>query len=235
MGARADPRRRARLGDTATSGTRSTRAASARTSTSGRPGARLRCAPLRAREDIGLIAQKILQRAGSSAMLENDALSTSAQPWPRNVRELRTCSCARPLAQENVVRRGDVAGEGEGFAARPRRNPSTCRARSPSRRTARSSASSAPTRAPDEARRGNLSAGAREADLARHHLRDLLKKRGLGRLARGRMIASGRSPLRSGRDRRRARRRRAGGHGGTAHADASEADVAQARELSSKP
>jgi len=140
--------------------------------------------PLRQRlEDLPLICAKLLARAGSDAMIDVEALEhLSSMPWPGNVRELNNVLLrASALAQDGVIRRQDVAGEGEGFRG------------TADERTALDLSGTfgdAKDRAIERFERaylallmkrcqGNLSAAARQADVARHHLRDLLKKRGL--------------------------------------------------------
>jgi DNA-binding NtrC family response regulator len=140
--------------------------------------------PLRQRvEDLPLIAAKLLARAGSDVMIDVEALEhLSAMPWPGNVRELNNVLLrASAMAQGGVIRRQDVAGEGEGFRG-------TADERSPLDLSGKFG--EAKDRAIERFERaylallmkrcqGNLSAAARQADVARHHLRDLLKKRGL--------------------------------------------------------
>jgi len=140
--------------------------------------------PLRQRaEDLPLICAKLLARAGSDAMIDVEALEhLSAMPWPGNVRELNNVLLrAAALAQDGVIRRQDVAGEGEGFRG-------TADERTPLDLSG--TFGEAKDRAIERFERaylallmkrcqGNLSAAARQADVARHHLRDLLKKRGL--------------------------------------------------------
>lgn len=140
--------------------------------------------PLRQRlEDLSIICAKLLARSGSDAMIDVEALDhLSSMPWPGNVRELNNVLLrASALAQDGVIRRADVAGEGEGFRG------------TGEERTAldlSGTFSQAKDRAIERFERaylmllmkrcqGNLSAASRQADVARHHLRDLLKKRGL--------------------------------------------------------
>ncbi|WP_146647802.1 sigma 54-interacting transcriptional regulator [Labilithrix luteola] len=140
--------------------------------------------PLRQRaEDLGLLCAKLLARANSSAMIDVDALERlSTMSWPGNVRELNNVLLrASALAQDGVIRSQDVAGEGDGFrGTEGERNALDLSGRF----------SEAKERAIERFERaylallmkrcqGNLSAASREADVARHHLRDLLKKRGL--------------------------------------------------------
>ena len=141
-------------------------------------------APLRQRvEDLPLICATLLARAGSDLMIDVDALDhLSSMPWPGNVRELNNVLLrASAMAQDGIIRRQDVAGEGEGFRG-------TVEERTPLDLSG--TFGDAKDRAIDRFERaylallmkrcqGNLSAAARQADVARHHLRDLLKKRGL--------------------------------------------------------
>ncbi|MBX3227272.1 MAG: sigma 54-dependent Fis family transcriptional regulator [Labilithrix sp.] len=140
--------------------------------------------PLRQRkEDFPLICAKLLARAGSDVMIDVDALELFASlPWPGNVRELNNALLrAAAIAQGGVIRRGDFAGEGNGFRG-------TASERDPLDLSGTFSV--AKDRAIErfekayltllmKSCRGNLSAASRQADIARHHLRDLLKKRGL--------------------------------------------------------
>jgi DNA-binding NtrC family response regulator len=144
--------------------------------------------PLRDRtEDIPLLCERLLASMpgpkGELPRIEPDAIEfLRAQPWPGNVRELRNVlSRASAMAQDGVIRRADVAGEGFGFrGTRQERDAldlsgtfSVAKERSVERFEA------AYLAALMKRCSGNLSRAAREADLARHHLRDLLKKRGL--------------------------------------------------------
>ena len=79
---------------------------------------RVHVPPLRDRlEDIPLRAWRILSELGSEVMIEASALEhLAAQAWPGNVRELKNVLIrAAALAQDGVIRRKDVAGEGLGF------------------------------------------------------------------------------------------------------------------------
>ncbi len=144
--------------------------------------------PLRDRtEDVPLLCERLLASLagpkGETVRLEPDAVEfLRAQPWPGNVRELRNVlSRASAMAQDGVIRRADVAGEGFGFrGTRQERDAldlsgtfSDAKDRSIERFEAAYLAALMKRCA------GNLSRASREADLARHHLRDLLKKRGL--------------------------------------------------------
>jgi DNA-binding NtrC family response regulator len=147
---------------------------------------RVLLAPLRDRpEDIPVLCQKLLSRVaeGADVLLEASALShLQAQPWPGNVRELRNVLArAAALATGGVIRREDVAGEGFGF--RGTREERSALDLSGEFTLAKERAierfESAYLGALMKRCGGNLSLAAREADLARHHLRELLKKRGL--------------------------------------------------------
>jgi DNA-binding NtrC family response regulator len=140
--------------------------------------------PLRQRkEDLPLVCAKLLARAGIGAMIDVEALDhLASMPWPGNVRELDNALLrAAAVARDGVIRRQDVAGEGEGFRG-------TAGERAPLDLSG--TFAQAKERAIERFEKayltllmrgsqGNLSAAARQADVARHHLRDLLKKRGL--------------------------------------------------------
>ncbi len=140
--------------------------------------------PLRQRrDDMPIICAKLLARAGSETMIDVDALEMLAtMPWPGNLRELNNALLrAAATAQSGVIRRDDLAGEGNGFRG-------TASEREPLDLSG--TFSDAKDRAIErfekayltllmKSCRGNLSAASRQADIARHHLRDLLKKRGL--------------------------------------------------------
>jgi DNA-binding NtrC family response regulator len=144
--------------------------------------------PLRDRpEDVPLLCQKLLQQmtesGGEPISVEATALGQlQAQPWPGNVRELRNVLArAAALATGGTIRRADVAGEGFGF--RGTRGERSALDLSGTFAAAKDRAlerfESAYLAALMKRAAGNLSLAAREADVARHHLRDLLKKRGL--------------------------------------------------------
>ena len=151
-------------------------------------GVRITLPPLRDRpEDIPLLSRAILARSGSEAMIEREALDYLAeQPWPGNVRELANAlHRGAALTDDGIIRRGDVSGEGFGARAD---------AAQPSHVVGTFAEAKEHTIARFERDylavlmrrcRGNLSRAAREADVARHHLRDLLKKRGLYGLDHG--------------------------------------------------
>ncbi len=143
--------------------------------------------PLRDRlEDIPLICQKLLARVAEgdeTLFIDAGALAhLGAQQWPGNVRELRNVLArAAALCSGGVIKRADVAGEGFGF--RGTREERSAMDLSGTFAAAKERAierfESAYLSALLRRCQGNLSRAAREADLARHHLRDLLKKRGL--------------------------------------------------------
>jgi DNA-binding NtrC family response regulator len=144
--------------------------------------------PLRDRlEDIPILCQKLLTSLPGQrdvpVLIEQGALDFLAtQPWPGNVRELRNVLArAAAMAQDGIVRRHDVAGEGFGFRGtrqeREALDLSGTFAGAKERSIERFE--SAYLAALMKRCGGNLSLAAREADVARHHLRDLLRKRGL--------------------------------------------------------
>jgi DNA-binding NtrC family response regulator len=143
--------------------------------------------PLRDRlEDIPVLCQKLLADCGEgdeSTAIDDAALAQlAAQPWPGNVRELRNVLArATALCTGAVIQRADVAGEGYGF--RGTREERSVLDLSGTFATAKERAierfESAYLAALVRRCHGNLSRAAREADVARNHLRDLLKRRGL--------------------------------------------------------
>jgi DNA-binding NtrC family response regulator len=144
--------------------------------------------PLRDRtEDIPVLCQKLLASTHADrdmpVLIEKGALDFMAtQPWPGNIRELRNVLArAAALAREGIVRRSEVAGEGFGFrGTRLERDAlDLSGAFVAAKERAIERFESAYLAALMKRCGGNLSHAAREADLVRHHLRDLLKKRGL--------------------------------------------------------
>jgi DNA-binding NtrC family response regulator len=143
--------------------------------------------PLRDRlEDMPILCRKLLvslQEGSEPTAIEESALAhLAAQPWPGNVRELRNVLArATALCGSGVIRRSDVAGEGFGF--RGTREERSVLDLSGTFATAKERAivrfESAYLAALVRKCEGNLSRAAREADIARNHLRDLLKRRGL--------------------------------------------------------
>jgi DNA-binding NtrC family response regulator len=142
--------------------------------------------PLRDRlEDIAFLHRSLLEsmKIERPPVFETDALEfLAAQPWPGNVRELRNVlSRAVALAHDGTVRRSDLAGEGLGFRGtrleREALDLSGTFAEAKERATERFEA--AYLHGLMSRSKGNLSLASRSADLARNHLRELLKKRGL--------------------------------------------------------
>jgi DNA-binding NtrC family response regulator len=142
--------------------------------------------PLRDRlEDIPILCRKLLASiAGDRDLLIEQAalVHLAAQPWPGNVRELRNVLArAAALCTDGVIKRSDVAGEGFGFrGTREERQALDLSGKFvEAKDRAIGRFESAYLSALMKRCNGNLSMASREADLARHHLRDLLKKRGL--------------------------------------------------------
>ncbi len=136
-------------------------------------------------EDIPLLCQALLSAIDRTASIMIDAAAMQhlrEQPWPGNVRELRNVLArSSALSSGGIITRHDVAGEGSGFRGTPdERAPIDLAAKfaeakdSAIDRFERTYLAALMRRCD-----GNVSRAAREADLARHHLRDLLKKRGL--------------------------------------------------------
>jgi DNA-binding NtrC family response regulator len=144
--------------------------------------------PLRARpEDIPALARHFLAQAAGPgetphSIDEAALMELVRRPFPGNVRELRNILVrAAALSEDSCIRLNDIAGEGFGFrGSEAERNPLDLGG----------TFAEAKQRAIERFERayletlvrrcgGNLSRASREADLARHHLRDLLKKRGL--------------------------------------------------------
>ncbi|MDB4942085.1 MAG: Response regulator of zinc sigma-54-dependent two-component system [Labilithrix sp.] len=145
---------------------------------------RISVPPLRDRsEDIPLLAAKLLQAAGANAMIEAEALTELvSRPWPGNVRELRsTLERAAALTQDDVIRRVDVAGEGFGFRGTPdeRGALDLSGAFKVAKERAIERFEAAYLAALMRRCNGNVSLASREAEIARHHLRELLRKREL--------------------------------------------------------
>ena len=148
---------------------------------------RLVVPPLRDRPaDVAVLCAKLLAQiagGGVPMTLEPGALAQlEAQRWPGNVRELRNVLArAAALAMGPAIQRADVAGEGLGFRG-TREERSALVVSGPfaaAKEHAVERFESAYLAALMRRCGGNLSLAAREADLARHHLRELLKKRGL--------------------------------------------------------
>jgi DNA-binding NtrC family response regulator len=149
--------------------------------------ARVVLPPLRARPaDIPILVRHFLQELSTPdrpIRISEDALqSLSVRKWPGNVRELRNVIArAAALCQDGQIMVQDLAGEGFGFrGSQSERDPLDLQG----------TFAEAKSRAIDRFERayldalirrcgGNLSKASRQADLARNHLRALLKKRGL--------------------------------------------------------
>jgi DNA-binding NtrC family response regulator len=149
---------------------------------------RVRLPPLRDRlEDLEILCQNLLagiatddERKVSVDAEALDHLKTLS--WPGNIRELRNVLArAVALMSGDVVRRSDVAGEGDGFrGSREERTAldvaglfADAKQRSIER------FESAYLTALMRRTEGNLSRASRESGVVRHHLRELLRKRGL--------------------------------------------------------
>ena len=151
---------------------------------------RIMLPPLRDRpEDVRPLCERFLThfagQSGPALHIEAEALQhLQAQPWPGNVRELRNVLArAAALATNTLIRRGDVAGEGSGFrGTREERSVLDLTGTfSEAKERAIARFESAYLAALMKRCAGNLSHAALAADLVRHHLRELLKKRGLYR------------------------------------------------------
>ena len=147
---------------------------------------RIQIPPLRDRlEDIPILCRKLLESIAGDreVLIEQSAVAhLAAQPWPGNVRELRNVLArAAALCTDGIIRRVDVAGEGGGFRGmREERSVLDLSGTFvPAKERAVQRFEAAYLSALMKRCGGNLSRASREADLARHHLRDLLKKRGL--------------------------------------------------------
>jgi DNA-binding NtrC family response regulator len=123
-------------------------------------------------EDIPLIVQKMLQTIGHGEplMIEEEALRRlEAHPWPGNVRELKNAlERAAAFASDGVIRRPE-----ERSALDLKGTFKDAKDRAIDR------FESAYLTALMRRCNGNLSLAAREADVARHYLRERLKKREL--------------------------------------------------------
>jgi DNA-binding NtrC family response regulator len=149
--------------------------------------ARVVLPPLRARPtDIPLLARHFLEELSAPdrpLSITDEALtSLQSRKWPGNVRELRNVIArAAALCQDGVIHENDLAGEGFGFRGSEAERESL---------DLTGTFAEAKSRAVDRFERayldallrrcgGNLSKASRQADIARNHLRALLKKRGL--------------------------------------------------------
>ena len=144
--------------------------------------------PLRERmEDVPELAAHFLRGATEPghqpATIDDEALvELSRRPFPGNVRELRNILVrASALCEDGCIRIRDIAGEGYGFrGSEAERSPLDLAGTfSEAKQRAIERFEKAYLETIMRRCAGNLSRASREADLARHHLRDLLKKRGL--------------------------------------------------------
>jgi DNA-binding NtrC family response regulator len=144
--------------------------------------------PLRERvQDIPELARHFLSTATEPGhkpvTIDDEALAELCKrPFPGNVRELRNILVrAAALCEEGCIRVSDIAGEGYGFrGSEAERSPLDLAGTfSEAKQRAIERFEKAYLETVMRRCAGNLSRASREADLARHHLRDLLKKRGL--------------------------------------------------------
>jgi DNA-binding NtrC family response regulator len=149
---------------------------------------RVRLPPLRDRlEDLDILCQRLLE-----GIAEGDTRRVAVDPealahlatlsWPGNVRELRNVLArAVALMSGDVVRRSDVAGEGDGFrGTREERTVlDVAGLFAEAKQRAIERFESAYLAALMRRTEGNLSRASRESGVVRHHLRELLRKRGL--------------------------------------------------------
>ena len=149
--------------------------------------ARLMMPPLRARPaDIPLLAQHFLDELATSdlplTMTPEAVTSLQGRRWPGNVRELRNVMArAAALSGGGVISEKDLAGEGFGFRGSPAEREAMDLNGTFSEAKARAVERFEAAYLDALIRRcsGNLSKASRQADIARNHLRALLKKRGL--------------------------------------------------------
>jgi DNA-binding NtrC family response regulator len=149
--------------------------------------ARVFLPPLRARPaDLPLLTRHFLDELGTPErplVMTAEALkSLAGRRWPGNVRELRNVIArAVALCSDGVITEADLAGEGFGFrgsvAEREPLDLAGTFAEAKGRAVERFEA--AYLEALLRRCGGNLSKASRQADIARNHLRALLKKRGL--------------------------------------------------------
>lgn len=149
---------------------------------------RLCMPPLRARrDDIPLLVRSFLRAWAESGeppvRIDDEALQELVgRPWPGNVRELKnTLMRASALCDNAVITKADVGTGGFGFGASD--DPGSVQHLTGSFADAKARVIERFEKAYLEAllfrTRGNLSRASRDSGIARNHLRDLLKKRGL--------------------------------------------------------
>jgi DNA-binding NtrC family response regulator len=149
--------------------------------------ARVFLPPLRARPaDIPLLTRHFLDELGTPERpldITPEALqSLASRRWPGNVRELRNVLArAAALSAEGTLTEADLAGEGFGFRGSVAEREPLDLAGTFAEAKARAVERFEVVYLEALLRRcgGNLSKASRQADIARNHLRALLKKRGL--------------------------------------------------------
>jgi len=149
--------------------------------------ARVVLPPLRARPlDIPLLAQHFLDELTTPSLpltMTPEAIkSLQGRRWPGNVRELRNVMArAAALCVDGVISEADLAGEGYGFRGSVAEREALDLAGTFAEAKARAVERFEAAYLDALLRRcgGNLSKASRQADIARNHLRALLKKRGL--------------------------------------------------------
>ena len=149
--------------------------------------ARVFVPPLRARPaDIPLLTQHFLDEMGTREQpvsINPEAVQSLVERrWPGNVRELRNVVArAVALCEGSVITAADLAGEGFGFrGGAAERDPLDLAGTfSEAKGRALERFEHAYLQALVRRCGGNLSKASRQADIARNHLRALLKKRGL--------------------------------------------------------
>jgi DNA-binding NtrC family response regulator len=149
---------------------------------------RLFVPPLRDRaDDIEALSRACADALEPAMGISAEALEyLRAQRFPGNVRELRNAILrGAALATRGEIALQDVVGEGEGFRGTPyERDPMDLGGTfSVAKQRAMQRFEHAYLSFLMRRSQGNLSQASREADLARHYLRDLLKKRGLYELS----------------------------------------------------
>jgi DNA-binding NtrC family response regulator len=149
--------------------------------------ARVFLPPLRARPaDLPILARHFLDLLGTAerplSMTPEALVSLGSRRWPGNVRELRNVIArAAALCQGDVITEADVAGEGFGFRGSVAEREALDLAGTFAEAKAHAIERFEQAYLAALLRRcgGNLSKASRQADIARNHLRALLKKRGL--------------------------------------------------------
>jgi DNA-binding NtrC family response regulator len=140
--------------------------------------------PLRARAtDIPELALHFADqfRNGAPPEFEDGALEELSQrPFPGNVRELRNLVArAAALSEDGVIKREDLSSGGFGYRAASSELVDAAGTFAVAKQRAVSRFERIYLEALMKRAGGNISRAAREADLARHHLRELLRKHGL--------------------------------------------------------